>query len=344
MKKILITLLLTFVVEAFSLHAAGEAPVDTAVTKISYVPNIHGAIRARWEQDVESSRSRFQLRNARFIVDGRIAPEIDYYLQIDACDQGTMKMLDGWGRIEVFKGFKLQAGQFRMPFGEDPFKSPATYIFSNRSFIGRRICNVRAVGAKVNYELSRVPLTLEGGVFNPTNINDHTGWQSAYAYSGRAIYRFGSMKSDVGFMSIRPDDIRINLVDCALNWTSGQWTVEGEYMYKHYTHHAHRAVHAYNLWADWHKPVRVGVFNRMSLQGRIDGMTAHSDGKRNSDGVLTTGDPARNRITVGATLSYVRRPVWCDIRLDYEKYFYHHDAAVVAGQGDKLLVELVIRF
>lgn len=356
-KRIFLVSLLAVGASVGCLGASEEAPDGTAGTgeavgtagtgekaQISYMPNIHGAFRARWEEDLETSRSRFQLRNARVTLDGRISPEIDYFLQIDACDQGTMKFLDGWGRIELFKGFKVQAGQFRMPFGVDPFKAPANYIFANRSFIGRQVCNVRAVGAKVTYQLEKLPLTLEGGAFNPTSINDHTGWQSSYAYSGRAIYRFGQMKADAGFMSLRPDGIRVNLIDGALNWTSGQWIVEGEYMYKHYTHNTHKAVHAYNLWADWHKAIKAGAFNRMSLQARFDGMTAHSNGKRNGDGVLITNDPARNRITVGATISYVRKPVWCDVRLDYEKYFYHHGVKALAGQGDRLVAELVVRF
>lgn len=323
---------------------AAESVEADKQEKISYVPNIHGAIRARWEEDLENSTSRFQLRNARVTLDGRLAPVIDYFLQVDICDQGTMKMLDGWGRIELFKGFKVQAGQFRMPFGVDPFRSPKTNIFSNRSFIGRQVCNVRAVGAKVTYQFDKLPLTLEGGAFNPTSINDHTGWNSSNSYAGRAIYTFGSMKADAGFMSLRPDGVRINLVDGALNWTSGQWIVEGEYMYKHYTHDTHKAVHAYNLWADWHKGIHAGIFNRMSFQGRFDGMTAHSSGKRNSDGALVTNDPARNRITLGATLSYIRKPVWCDIRLDYENYFYHHGVTAQAGKSDRLVVELVVRF
>ena len=91
---------------------AEEAPEAS----FSYVPNIHGAMRARWEDDLDASRSRFQLRNARVSLDGRIHPTIDYFLQVDLCDQGSMKFLDGWARIKVAEGLKFQAGQFRMPF------------------------------------------------------------------------------------------------------------------------------------------------------------------------------------------------------------------------------------
>ena len=324
--------------------AATVALTATAADAIDYRPNIHGAMRARWEDDLDASRSRFQLRNARVSLDGRIATTIDYFLQADLCDCGTMKFLDGWARIKVADGLKFQAGQFRMPFGVDPFRAPANYVFSNRSFIGKQVCNVRAVGAKITYEFPSLPLTLEGGMFNPTGITDHTGWNSSYAYAGRAIYRIGNVKLDAGVQSLRPDGVRINLLDGCVNWTAGRWIVEAEYMNKHYTNNAHKAVHAYNFWTDYHMPVKAGVFNRLSFQGRFDGMTAHSNGRRNDEGKLTTNDPARNRVTVGATISYVNKPVWFDVRANYEKYFYHHGVEAALGQGDRLVMELVLRF
>lgn len=322
--------------------AADADPEEDAA--FNYTPNIHGVIRSRWEEDLDAGLSRFQLRNARVMLDGRIAPTIDYYLQVDLCDQGTLKFLDGWARMQVARGLRVQAGQFRVPFGVDPFRSPVTYIFSNRSFIGKQVCNVRGVGMKVMYELPRVPLTLEGGVFNPSSISDHTGWHSSYAWAGRAIYRPGAVRLDAGFKSIRPDGVRMNLIDGAIGWTGGRWMLEGEYMYKHYTHRAHRASHAYNVWADYRMPVKAGVFNRLSFQGRLDGMTAHSGGKRNADGRLTTDDPARNRITLGSTISCVRRNVWLDLRLNYEKYLYRHGVTPATGQGDRLGIELSLRF
>jgi len=320
------------------------APAMDATEAFSYVPNIHGAIRARWEDDLNASRSRLVLRNARVSLDGGIAPAIDYFLQVDLCDQGSMKFLDGWARVKVADGLKVQAGRFRMPFGVDPFKGPANYVFSNRSFIGRQVCNVRAVGAKLTYDFSKIPLTIEGGIFNPAGNNDNAGWSSSYAYACRAIYRAGDFKIDAGLQSIRPDMIRINLLDGCLNWTSGRWVLECEYMYKHYTNNTHSAVHAYNVWGNYHMPVKAGIFNRLSFQGRFDGMTDHSSGIRNDSGNLTTTDPARNRITIGTTISYVTKLVWFDIRANFEKYLYHHGIDPVIGQGDRVAIEMVLKF
>lgn len=317
---------------------------------VDYRPAIHGALRTRWEMDLENDASRFQVRNARVTLDGKVAPSIDYFIQTDLCDRGTMKILDAWGRIAITDHLKFQAGQFRMPFGVEPFRAPSNYIFANRSFIGKQVCNVRAVGAKIMYNFAKLPLDVEFGAFNPTSISDHEKWCKTLAYAAKVSYKINKVKLTTGVQSISPDSVRINLIDGSVSWSSGRWLVEGEYMYKHYTHSTHKACNAYCVYGDYKLPVKAGVFNQLSFQGRWDGMTSHSSGKRDmtvwNEGIhqLTTTDPARNRVTVGATLSHVYKAVHADVRLNYEKYFYHHDVTPAAGNGDKVVAELVIRF
>ncbi|MDE6086084.1 MAG: OprO/OprP family phosphate-selective porin [Muribaculaceae bacterium] len=326
---------------------ASEPAAEPAATseKFSYMPQIHGVVRARWENDLDAGLSRFQLRNTRLTVSGNIAPSIDYFLQADLCDRGSMKFLDGYARIRIVKGLSFQAGQFRMPFGIDMFRAPANYIFSNRSFMGKQVCNVRAVGAKATYAIPSTPLTLEAGLFNPTSIYDQLGYYKTYAYAGRAILNLpAGFSMQAGYMSLAPDQVRMNMVDAGITWNSTHWTVEAEYLHEHYTKDAHKATHAYNFWTSYRFPVNAGVFNQLAFQGRFDGMTAHSSGVRNSDGLLISNDPARNRVTVGATLSFIQKPVWLDVRVDYEKFFYHKGVVAPVGDGDRLVAELVLRF
>lgn len=314
-----------------------------------YIPEIHGTVRPRMELEFGHglpAAARFQVRNARLSLEGRVGPVFNYYFNTDFCDKGKIKILDVWARINVPCGLGFQMGQFRMPFGVDPFRAPNTYVFANRSFIGKQMCNVRAVGAKFMYTLPVAPLTVEGGVFNPTPIGDHMVWNTSMAYAVKLAYSIGPTRFSTGFQSIRPDGIRANLADAAMTWTpSGRWTVEAEYMYKHYTNSAHKPAHGWLVWADYRMPVRAWVFNRLSFQGRYDGMTDHSSAVRGMDGQLLTDDPARNRITFGATLSwYKRRNLFVDVRANYEKLFYHSGQTVVRGDADKFLVELILRF
>ena len=337
-------LILAAMMPAYCRAALNEEGKDK---DFSYVPEIHGALRTRDEMDLDGDGSRFQVRNARVSLAGKIAPTIDYFAQTDLCDRGKMKILDAWGRIGIVRGLAFQAGQFRMPFGTDCFRAPSNYIFSNRSFIGKQMCNVRAVGAKLSYTLplaASQKLELEGGAFNPTSIADHDMWVKELSYAAKAAYTVGNVKLATGIQSIEPDSVRTNLWGASVTWTPGRWTLEGEYMHKHYTHSAHRAAQGWVIWADYALPVKAGVFNRASFQARWDGMTPHSNASRNDAGVLTTTDGARNRVTAGATLTYAYKALHCDIRLDYEKYFYHSGAVVAPGEGDKICAEMVIKF
>jgi len=327
---------------ALSALAASADTIPSA--RVDYVPKISGAVRARWEMQTDGGLNRFQLRNARVCLAGQIAAPIDYYLQVDLCDQGTMKFLDGWIRMNLFSGFKAQAGQFRVPFGIDTFRGPGNYIFANRSFIGRYICNRRAVGVKLAYDVPAVPVDVEAGVFNPGTISDHRGWTHQKTYAAKATVTAGDFKIATGVVSDVPDSVRYNIADAAVIYNCGRWHAEAEYMYKHYTGDSHRPTHAAHVWADYSMPVKAGVFNRASFQGRFDVMTDGSDGQRDSRGLLTTNQPARRRITVGATLSRIVGSRHADFRVNYEKYFYNTGVTAPDGLGDKVVAELVLKF
>lgn len=331
-------LLLASLIQSFASKA-------DSTEKVNYIPQIHGVARARFEYSTEHGDYRFQVRNARLNVGGKVASWADYYMQADFCDRGKIKMLDAWARIWVTKEIGFQAGQFRMPFGVDPFRAPATYIFANRSFVGKQMCNVRAVGFKAIWQPSTLPLCIEAGAFNPGTIGDHTPWHNTLTFASKLSLRHRNITLSTGFQSVRPDGVRANLVDGAVGWRSGRWTLEGEYMWKHYTRDRFRDAHAYLIWADYAMPLKSGIFNRLSFQGRFDGLTAHSSAQPDGDGHLVTDDPARTRLTIGSTISYIRtKSMGLDLRVNYENYFYHSGYTPDADGGNKLTAEIIVRF
>lgn len=318
---------------------AGDAGVD-------YKPQVHGVFRGRYEMELHDGYSRFQVRNARMSMQGFVAPTIDYFVQVDFSNNGKFLFLDAYGRVALGRGWKIQAGQFRMPFGVEPFRGPFNYLFTNRSFLAKRAFNYRAVGAKFIFDthIDALPLTIEGGVFNSASTVDHTVWQKKYNYSGKALLKVDHVTIGAGFASIIPDSVRINAVDFSLGYKIGRWAFEGEGLFKKYTHDSHQSAWAYVATADYDIPVKWGDFNVLSFQGRFDGMTDHSTGTRNSEGVLVTDDPARNRVTVGSTLSCMRGPVHADVRLNYEKYLYGDNDITPSGTDDRISLELIVRF
>lgn len=332
--------LLLFITLA-SIVSAAE-PYSTA--HVDYMPEIGGVIRARWEMRTHGGLNRFSVRNARVNLRGHIAKPVDYFVQVDLCQSGKFAFLDAWARLTVIESLKIRAGRFRIPFGIDPFRIPGNYIFVNRSFIARDIANNRDIGVEASYTLPKVPVTIEAGVFNPHFNADDQSWSHDKTFASRAIYKFGDFRIAAGYQTIVPDSVRINMADFAVTYSAGRWLAEAEYMYEHYTGDAFDNCHAYNFFASYSIPVRVSVFDDLSVQARLDGSTPHSTGYRAENGRLIANSPARNRLTVGSTLSYSYRKVRFAFHLNYEKYFYHHGTPAPADRNDRLTAEVVVLF
>lgn len=331
-------LILTF---AFLCNAACVSAIEPS----SLIPEIHGTFRGRFEYEPDSEMQRFQVRNARVSVSGQIAEPVSYFFQADFCDKGKFKMLDAYGRLAPDSRWKIMVGQMRIPFSIDASRQPHAYIFANRSFIGKYTSNFRGVGAKFSYSPEKTPLYIEAGLFNTATMANHDTWQTSVSAGAKARYTFGGcLAAEVGFESLVPDSIRWNAFDVSLSYQTDRWLIEGEYVNKHYSNSTHATCHAYNFMGQYSMPVKAGIFNRLAFQTRFDGMTDHSDGYRDENRRLVTTQPRRNRLTIGSTLAYLQAKVRCEIRLNYEQYFYPSHVDVAEGNNSKLVAELVIRF
>lgn len=321
----------------------GASVFEADSTAWDYRPVINITLRPRFEWSTATGQQRFQVKNSDFTLSGRVHPAVQYALRADYCLSGRFQVLDAWARVDPGRGFGVQAGQFRMPFGVESFRAPHTYYFSNRSFMGKQMCNYRAVGAKGIWEAPSLPLVVEAGVFNPTTIADHTPWNRSVAFSGKASYTLGQFTLTGGGMSLRPDLVRMNLWDACAEWRCGRWYAAAEYMHEHYTHNAHRPAKSVVAFADYKMPIRTQLFNRLSFQGRYDWISDHSSGWRDDNGRLVTETPARHRLTVGSTLSYVHRSGrFLDLRLDYEQFFGRNRSALPVSDRNMAVAELVL--
>lgn len=353
MKKIVFlvgTTLWSFPVDAEAAANEGDkAQTDTVTTatskpRFAAMPDIHGYVRARYEWDTSSGYSRFQIRNARISLSGKILPSVGYTVQTDFCDQGKIKVLDAYANFSVADGLLFQAGQFLMPMGVEPVRAPFNSVFANGAYLGTIVCSPRAVGAEAVYAIPKTPLKLMASCFNPTTISDHTPWHRGMGYSAQAVLTLSNVALSGSFMSTMPYGVRTNMSDAAVTWTASQLTLEAEYIHKHYAHSAYKGVHAYSAYADYRMPVKAGIFTQLSVQTRFDGLTDHSGSQTDDAGCLSLTDPARNRLTLGTTLTAKRESVWADIRINYEKVWYSHGVTAAQGDGDKLIAELAVRF
>lgn len=334
------------VMAAAAVCASGADGRPEAEEKIDYTPKVHGVMRVRYEGEFPGWEQRFQVANARLSVAGNVLRDLDYFVQFDACNKGKMQFLDAWARYRFAGGaWRVQAGQFRVPFGVDAFRAPGTYVFANRSFIGKYMANVRQVGAKVGwYGSEALPLTVEAGVFNSVPITDHQVWQREMDFAAKAVLRLGNVSLSAGFLSMEPSGVRMNLVDGAVTWQAGRWTAEGEYQHLHYAGSLFKDVNAWNVWASYAVPLPKTVFDTLSFMGRFDGMTDHSAGSPDADGLLSADNYGRNRVTLGASLSYTRTPVKFEFQLNYENYIFNNWHTEPQGSRDKVLAELIVKF
>lgn len=336
----------TVVGAVFLILATGAAFADIVIK--DYLPTVGGVMRTRFEIETQSALNRFAVNNARVWLRGNAMPRLSYFVCADLCNQGQFQFLDAYGRFDIGHGLAVQAGQFRIPFGVDPFRGPGGYVFADRSFIGRDIDNIRAVGAQASYTFQgNVPAAFTLGLFSPNAITNHNRWNKSFNAALKAELPVGPLKFTAGIQTIKPDNIRANMADACLYFAIGRWRAEAEWMFKHYLTHdlddaptgAFNDVHAWNVWADYSIPLKKTIFDRLSFQARFDANSAHT-----STANYEIDFPARKRITLGATLGYVKTPVKCEIQLNYEKYFYEKGAEIPTGRNDKVVAELIISF
>jgi len=313
---------------------------------------IHGTIRGKYEYQTEESEGRFEVRNARVGITGRLSDYIEYKAEIDLCDEGKIKMLDAYTQVKPLKdrNISFTIGQMRVPFTIDAHRSPHQQYFANRSFIAKQVGNVRDVGAKIGYKSdTSIPITYEIGAYNGSGLtNQKDFWTKNINFSTK-------LKIDIpnGFnvtlscQKIRPEDVTIMMYDAGTYWHSKGWHIEAEYLHKHYADNEYKDVNAVDFFVCRDIRLKSKLIKKVSPLARYDWMSDHSDGNRkeNHEGnmSLITDDYERHRLTAGITLS-LDKPFISDIRVNYEKYWYPNEGIAKTSEKDKIAVELMTRF
>ena len=346
---------------ALLLLAAAGAPAMSQEEKageaqeaFTSTPVINGTVRAKFEWQPDIGASRFQVRNARVSITGKVTPIVSYKAEIDFNDEGSMKMSDAYVRLAPITNFNFTIGQMRVPFTIDAHRSPHQQYFANRSFIAKQVGNVRDVGATLSYTTkTEVPVTLQGGIFNGSGITDQKNyWTESVNFSVKGQVAFPQgFNLVLSAQKVKPDNVNVMMYDAGAFYHGHNWHIEAEWLYKHYAHDAFDAVNAFDAFICYDLPLKNNkAFKKISFLGRWDYMDDHSDGIRydengdeSEEGSLIINDYKRHRATVGMTFS-LNKPFISDIRLNYEKYFYDDGASKKISEQDKLVIEFMVRF
>lgn len=337
------------ILTSFNVYSqSSEQKVAASVGEFVSNIKVNGVLRTRYEGAWNSGDyvSRFQVRNARMSLEGKIVPQLEWYIRVDFCDRGSFKFLDGWGRWRFNRQWAVQLGRFRVPFGVDAFRGPGTYYFANRSFIGKDMVNLRQVGFQGSFcGPEHFPIALEAGIFNSSTATDQEVWQKALDYSAKASLPVGNVSISASFVSMKPYDVRMNVWDGAVSWKCRNLLLAGEYQRMIYAGaKGCDDVDAYLAYAVYTIPVNWRPFNQVDCHARFDGMTDHSRGETDDDGLLTVNDAARRRLTVGGAIACNVGKMKGEFMLDYEKYWYKKGIAASAGTDNRVVAELIIKF
>lgn len=338
MKKAIIVILCLFAVVTVSTGAEKA--------KSPYIPDFHGTIRAKYEYEPTINKGRFEIRNARLSVEGKIIPIVRYKAEIDLSDEGSIKMLDAYIRLQPKDRLKFTFGQMRVPFSIDAHRSPHLQYFANRSFIAKQVGNVRDVGVAASWTFgARTPITLEGGIFNGSGLTNFKNfWTPDYNFSLKSqICLWRQFNIVLSCQKAKASDVNTYMYDGGIYWENSRWHIEAEYLRKHYANDAFRPVNAVDAFAAYRLPLKR---NKMALSflGRYDYMSDHSKGSKDENGILLVDDPERHRLTGGMTLSLGKGALQADIRLNYEQYFYNKGVEPSISEQNKIVLEFVAHF
>lgn len=320
--------------------------------KADLTPRVHGTIRGKYEYQTEDGKGRFQVRNARVSLDGKVAKAVEYKAEIDLSDEGKIKMLDAYTRLKPVRGLDFTIGQMRVPFTIDAHRSPHMQYFANRSFIAKQVGNVRDVGAAFGWAFNvGFPVIIQAGMFNGSGLTDQKDfWTGNVNFSAKAqMFLPRGFNVTLSVQKIKPDDVSVMMYDAGAYYQAHGWHIEAEYLFKHYGNGAFDNVHAFNAFVNYDIPLRKCLFSKVSPLLRYDYMGDHSDGMRyldgeeNKEGSFMINDYRRSRLTGGVTFS-IAKPFISDIRLNYEKYFYRRDAMAKPSERDKIVIEVMTRF
>lgn len=341
--------------------AALERLVNERYNRQEYMPQMHGILRGKYEYEPELDKGRFEVRNARLSANGKLARISEYKLEVDLCDESTIKMKDAWVRVLPWKTLRFTIGQQRMPFSIDAHRNPSKQYFANRSFIAKQVGDMRDVGFQAGYDIinkaKRTVLSLDGGIFNGSNLdNQQSAWFSSPAYSARIQYfplKQWAIMPSVQHQQIAERNASYTSMDIGSYYDNGKWHVEAEYLHKTYGDDAFDDCNAVDVMIIYKHKIRSdkSMVEDVSWLGRYDWMQDHSSGKSGfvndaagqPTGRLVMTDAERHRMTLGTTL-HLRNPYFpTDIRLNYERYWYPHGGAKESEQ-DKIVCELMISF
>lgn len=116
-------------------------------------------------QEPFAPANTFLIRRFRLAVLGKILSRYEYKVQADFAERGGGLLRDGWLRLQVRPGMRLQVGHFKEPFSQEELRSAMHIDFVERA-MATRIAPSRSPGIQLAGDVAGGKIEYQLGAFN----------------------------------------------------------------------------------------------------------------------------------------------------------------------------------
>lgn len=129
----------------------------------------------------------FKVQRTRLIFAGRAHDSVDFLLLPFAGPTGNWGLLDAWARFDLGDGWKLQLGQFKLPFWREWLISERYILPVERSELAAVYASIYAQGAMLHYQNDdwRFQIAFSDGL-RTLNADFNSAAEADYAFTARA--------------------------------------------------------------------------------------------------------------------------------------------------------------
>jgi hypothetical protein len=331
LNKAILLLILGF---AFAFSAIAQT-ADQQNGASSFLPKLDGSLKTKLELDLENSKMRFEVRNARFGATGNVNKYFGYRAEIDLSDEGRVRMLDAFIKVMPIQNLDLYLGQRKVPFGTDYLRSPVTSIFANRSFVAKYVNDgLRDIGFVANYRFNfAVPFDVWLAAMNGTG-NNNPQWIDRPNYSARmTVEPFRNLRL-AGNYYHGSTLIENNLIMYGgeVRYQTSRFLIESEYIHRHFVDTANTNQRQYGFYIHSYYNILTGwkMIQIISPVMRYDFMGNEA----------LVNENLAERITAGINFGFHSKQFMAEIRLNYEKYLKKY----YLTHFDKFTIEFIAKF
>lgn len=308
---------------------------DSTAAGSEFTPDMDVILKVKTEYDLDNSLMRFEVRNARFGLKGKINDYMSYKVELDLSDEGSMKMLDAYVKFNPLKNLDIYLGQRKIPFSTDYMRNPAENLFANRSFLAKYINDgMRDIGFYIDYKFnSGIPVEFLLGAVNGTG-NNNPQWIGKPNLAGRLTIGPETGIRASGNLYYGEAEYRehIAMFGGELRYAHGSFFIESEYISRNWTDTLDARIHddGFYIHSYYNFPVDKKMIKMISPVARWD-MIGESALQNEIDA---------SRLTLGVNVGFEKKPFYSEIRLNYENYL----KSSLPVHTDKLTLEFIARF